>query len=144
MRAHGQDWTIRVLRDGAEQAAFKTSNSVEINFGLGVESKGYVGEATNRVSGMNGDVTFSAPIDIDSVAYVALLDAQRVKNAPNAQRVNLRIDITCSVDFGDGGRTRIGIYDCTLHDAGLSVSGRTDGFTTSSPTFTASTWKRLA
>ena len=132
------------MQGGAETAVFKAANSVEISFGLGVESNGYVGEAKNRVNGVNGDVTFSAPIDVDSTAYVALLDAQRQKNAPNASRVNLRIDVTCSVDFGDGGRTRIGIYDCTLHDASLSVSGRTDGFTTSSPTFTAPEWKRLA
>ena len=144
MRTHGQDWTVRIMQDGRELSTFKALNSAEVNFGLGVETKSYVGEATDRVTGTNGPVTVSCPFDVDSTAYLSLLDAQRQKNLPNAQRVNLRIDITCSIDFGDGGRSRVAISDATLHDASLSVSGRTDGFTTSSPTFTASTWKRLA
>ncbi len=144
MRAKGQDWTVRIMQDGRELKAFKAFNSVEINFGLGVETKGYVGEETDRVNGTNGPVTVSCPFDVDSTEYVQLLDAQRQKNLPNAKRVALRIDITCSVDFGDGGRSRVAINDATLHDASLSVSGRVDGHTNSSPTFTASTWKRLA
>lgn len=145
MRAKGQDWTVRVMRDGAVVATFQAFNSVEINFGLGVEVSNYVGETTPRVRGVNNEVTFSCPFDVDSPAYVELLDAQRLKNLPNGDpnRAALRIDISCSVDFGTEGRTRVKFNDCTLHDANLSASGRVEGFVNASPTFTAPTWKRL-
>lgn len=144
MRAKGHDWRFAILVDGREVKAIRYFNSVDINFGLGVETSNYVGQKHPTVSGINNEVTFGCPFDLDSKDYIDLIDAQRQKNAPNASRKNLRIDVTASVDFGDGGRSRVMIPDCTLHDAGLSVSGRVDGNTNSSPTFTAGTWKKLA
>lgn len=144
MKAKGQDWRFSILVDGREIKAIRYFNSIDLNFGLGVETTNHVGHRHPTVTGINNEVTFSCPFDLDSKDYLDLIDAQRKKNAPNAERKAMRIDASCSVDFGDGGRTRIMIPDCTLHDAGLAVSGRVEGNTTSSPTFTASTWKKLA
>jgi len=144
MKAKGHDWRIAILIDGREVKAIRYFNSIDINFGLAVETTNHVGQKHPTVQGINNEVTFGCPFDLDSKDYLDLIDAQRKKNAPNAERKNMRIDVTCSVDFGDGGRSRIMVPDCTLHDASLSVSGRVDGNTNSSPTFTASTWKKLA
>lgn len=143
MKARGHDWTIAVLRNGQPVRSFLAYNSIEIDFGLRVRTVNHVGQKQPRVEGYNDPVTFKCPLDVESAEYVELLDLQRQKNAPNADRSDLRIDVSCSVDFGDGGRSRVLIADCTLHDAGLSVSGRTEVNTSSSPTMTAPTWKRL-
>lgn len=144
MKAKGHDWRISVLADGREIKAFRNFTSAEIDFGLRQQTVQHVGEADPRIEGYNDAPTFGCPFEPDSKEYIDLLDLQRQKNLPNATRRNLRIDVTCSVDFGDGGRSRVMLEDCTLHDAGLSISERATTNTSSSPTFTARRWKKLS
>lgn len=143
MKARGHDWTISVLRNGLPIKTVFAFNSIEFDTGLRSRIVNHTGEKNARIEGYNDPCTFKMPSDIESADYLELLDLQRQKNTSNAERRALRIDVSCSVDFGDGGRARVMIPDCTLHDASLSVSGRTDVNTSSSPTFTAATWKRL-
>lgn len=144
MRAKGHDWRFSIKIDGREIKAIRYVNSIDMTFGLGVEVVNYVAQKAPTVTGINNEVTFACPFDVATKDYIDLLAAQQKKNESNETRANMRIDVSTSVDFGDGGRTRIMVPDCTLHEAGLSVSGRVESNTNSSPTFTAGTWKKLA
>lgn len=143
MKAKGHDWRASVIADGKEIAAFRNFNSIDIDFGLRQQTVNHVGQKDPTIEGYNDPPTFGSPFEPDSKDYIDLLDLQRQKNLPNSSRRNMRIDVTCSVDFGDGGRSRVMFEDCTLHDAGLSISERATTNTSSSPTFTGRRWKKL-
>ena len=144
MKAKGHDWRLSIKANGREIASIRAYSSVTIDFGLRQQTVNHVGRRFPSVEGYNDPPTFQCPFDVESKDYIDLLDAQRQKNLPNGARRDLRIDVTAAVDFGDGGRSRVLFGDCTLHDAGLNVSERTTTNTTSSPTFTAASWKKLA
>lgn len=137
MKAKGHDWRYAILLDGRQVDIVTYPNSLEVDFGLEVEVTNHVGQKKPFVRGNNKECTFGCPFDVDSIEYLKLVKAQREKNLPNAERKNIRIDVSCSVDFGPEGRGRYGFSDCTLSGAGLSVTGRTEGNTTGSPVFTA-------
>lgn len=141
MNAKGHDWTIAILKNARRIATLTSFNSIDIDFGLDVEVHNYVGRKRPAVNGTNKEATFACPFDVDSPEYLQLCNFQRLKNLPNADAEDIRIDIACAVDFGPQGRGRYGFSDCTLSGAGLSVSGRTESNTTSSPTFTAPEWE---
>lgn len=144
MKAKGQDWVIRVMRDGAVQTEFRVVQSATINFGLELDTYRPVGATRDEVRGQNGNPSVSLPIRPKSDAYIALFEAQRIKNLPNADpdRQDISIDITCSIDFGSGGRSRVMLPDCTLHDGSVTASGRLDD-TTGDTTFTSSEWRKI-
>ena len=137
MKAKGHDWRFAILVDSRQVDIITYPNSVDVDFGLEVEVSNHVGRKTPTVTGTNKECTFACPFDVSSIEYLRLVKWQREKNAPNSERRNIRIDISCSCDFGPEGRGRYGFSDCTLSGAGLSVQGRVEQNTTSSPTFTS-------
>lgn len=142
MIAHGQDWEVKILLDGALQKTLRAPTSVSINFGLSVESEGHVGERVNRLHGINSDVRFDVPFQPESPEFLDLVMAQRRANDPNRERVELRIDCSAAVDFGREGRARVQFRRCIFHDADMAVQGRT-GRTTGNASFTSSEVVRL-
>lgn len=134
MIARGQDWDVSVIIDGEIVRSCAAPASVSIDFGLSSETVGHIGERVDRVYGLNGPATFTPELEPEDRAFVNMVFAQRRANDPNRTRVDVRINCSASIDFGDGGRSRVSFPNCVLTGATASVQGRT-GRTTSSPAF---------
>lgn len=129
MRARGDDVKVMVMQDGGELLSFRTQNSITINFGLSTDIRNPVGGKRPEIYGQNDEVVVSLTPEPDRPEFLTLLDAQRKANLPNAERTELRVDMTCSVDFGGEGRARVGLTGGVVRSASVSSGGRTERVT---------------
>lgn len=121
--AHGQDLTIRILRDGAVQATLRHPTDVEIDWDLTAEAVEYVGQDEDTIFGYSGNPRIRLTWEPTSSEAMQLAEAQDALNRGDAG-ASLRIDATVSIDHGDRGRRRYRANGCTYHSVSASVAGR--------------------
>jgi hypothetical protein len=138
----GRDIAVKVMRDGEEQAVFRSKRSMSWDPGLAEDIDNFLGQDAPDVSGINNETRLDCPFVPDSPAYIEILEVQREKNNGNPDFRDIVIDVSFTTDYGVDGRSRVLIPDTTLiTGTGLEASSRTDK-ATASPTFVGSFWRR--
>jgi hypothetical protein len=125
MKAKGHDVRLRIFRNGNELKEFAEVVSLDVDFGVSTEVVDYVGAEDPHIFVNNGPATLRITCEPGSTALGELTWAQMNSNRPNAVREPVDIDVTVSLDFGDGGRDRWAFPACVLSAPTKSVSSRT-------------------
>lgn len=124
MHARGEDARLTVMVDGREELVFRSLESIDIDFGTTTQEFNYVGAQRPETDEINGPARLTFRINPDSPGFGRLV-AYRLDRAQALEtRSNVRIDISCAVDFGDAGRDRWRFPDVKLEAMSTGSSGR--------------------
>lgn len=124
MLSRGEDGKLMVMVDGREELVFRNIEDIGIDWGLTTSEDNFVGRNSAVTSEMNGPAKLTIKIKPDSPGFGRLIELRRARGGSLATRSSVRFDITCAVDFGDGGRERWAFPDVKLEGGSTNVPGR--------------------
>lgn len=124
MLSKGEDGKLYVLVDGREELVFRNIENIDIDWGFGTENHNFVGEDRTRVTEVNNPITVTVRIKPDSPGLDRLIELRLARAGQLANRQEVRFDLTCSVNFGNAGRSRWAFPDLKVGNTTSNIPGK--------------------